>query len=154
MRTILLALTLATSLSLTGFGQTDKKVADEVIAITKAQWAALDQRNIADGMKNVADEYTEFNPTYSTRLDGKALNTRLSEAEAGGSDQNVVAEMANEHVQVYGDVAVLSYNYVGSVKDKNGKIEPRRAKSTRVYVKKGGKWMLVHANFGADPVKN
>ena len=154
MRTILLFLALVTTLSLTGFGQSDKKVADEVIAITKAQWAALDQRKIAEAMKTIADEYTEFNPTYSTRLDGKALITRLYEAEAGGSDQNVAAEMANEKVQVYGNVAVLSYNYVGAVKDKNGKIEPRRAKSTRVYVKKGGKWMLVHANFGADPVKN
>jgi len=34
--------------------------------------------------------------------------------------------------------------------DKDGKIDPVRAKSTRVYVKQGGKWMLVHANFGAD----
>ncbi|MCZ6776215.1 MAG: nuclear transport factor 2 family protein [Ignavibacteria bacterium] len=154
MRNILLIFTLVTTLSLTGTGQSDKKLADGVIAITKAQWSAADQRNITEAMRNVADEYTEFNPTYSTRLDGKALITRLSEAEAGGSDQNVVAEMANEKVQAYADVAVLSYNYVGAVKDKNGKINPRRAKSTRVYVKKGGKWMLVHANFGADPVNN
>jgi hypothetical protein len=32
-------------------------------------------------------------------------------------------------------------------KDKDGVVEPALAKSTRVYVKQGGTWMLVHANF-------
>ena len=32
--------------------------------------------------------------------------------------------MANAKVQVYGDVAILSYNYVGSTKNKDGEIEP------------------------------
>jgi ketosteroid isomerase-like protein len=55
--------------------------------------------------------------------------------------------MANEKVQVYGDVAILSYNYIASVRDKDGKVRPAMAKSSRVYVKQGGQWMLVHANF-------
>ncbi|MBI3949763.1 MAG: nuclear transport factor 2 family protein [Acidobacteria bacterium] len=126
-------------------------MADEVIAITKAQWAAERQRNVAEAMKNIADDYTEFNPDFATRLDGKGLNVRLGEAFAGDSGEQVAAEMANEKVQVYGDVAILTYNYVGAVKNKDGQIEPTRAKSTRVYVKQGGRWMLVHANFGADP---
>ncbi len=36
--------------------------------------------------------------------------------------------------------------------DKDGKITPNRAKSTRVFVKSNGKWMMVHANFAADPL--
>ena len=128
----------------------DKQAADEVIAVTKAQWKAEMQKNTAEAMKNVADDYTEFNSDYATRLEGKALSTRLSEATAGGSGGLVAAEMANAKVQVYGDVAILSYNFVGVAKDKDGKTEPTRAKSTRVYVKKGGQWWLVHANFGAD----
>ena len=128
----------------------DKQAADEVIAVTKAQWKAEMQKNTAEAMKNVADDYTEFNSDYATRLEGKALSMRLSEATAGGSGGLVAAEMANAKVQVYGDVAILSYNYVGVSKDKDGKTEPTRAKSTRVYVKKNGQWWLVHANFGAD----
>ena len=58
-----------------------------------------------------------------------------------------MAEMANEKVQVYGEVAILSYNYMGLDKDATGTVEPTRAKSTRVYVKKGHQWLLVHANF-------
>jgi ketosteroid isomerase-like protein len=61
--------------------------------------------------------------------------------------------MLNPKVQVYGDVAILSYNYAGMTKDKDGLVKPNKAKSTRVYAKIGGKWMLVHANFGSDPVQ-
>jgi hypothetical protein len=35
---------------------------------------------------------------------------------------------------------------------KDGKTEPSRAKSTRVFVKKDNNWVLVHANFASDPV--
>jgi ketosteroid isomerase-like protein len=151
MKRIVLALVCLAVLSLTVLAQTtDKQAAEEVIAVTKAQWKAEMQKNTAEAMKNVADDYTEFNSDYATRLEGKAMNTRLSEATSGGSGGLVAAEMANARVQVYGDVAILSYNFVGVSKDKDGKTEPTRAKSTRVYVKKNGQWWLVHANFGAD----
>jgi ketosteroid isomerase-like protein len=114
----------------------------------KAQWTASDAGNTAEYMKSVADEYTEFNGAYATRLDGKALSTKVSEANDQASVKTVVSEMANAKVQVYGDVAILSYNFIGVTKDKDGKTQPTRAKSTRVYAKQGGKWMLVHANFG------
>ena len=153
MRNILLVPACLALLGLIGLGQqsSSKSVADEVIAIVKAQWAAQNQHNTAEAMKNVADDYTEFNGNYSTRLEGKEINMRLAEANAKASDTVLASEMANSKVQVYGDVAILSYNYVGMSQDKDGKVEPVRAKSTRVYVKQGGKWMLVHANFGADP---
>lgn len=139
--------------TLPAFAQaSNKQAADEIIAIVKAQWAAGAQKNTAEAMKNVADDYTEFNGEYATRLDGKALSVRLSEAGDKSPGKNLAAEMANEKVQFYGDVAILSYNYVGLSADKDGKTEPTRAKSTRVYAKQGGKWMLVHANFGADPL--
>ena len=135
-------------LSLPAVAQTNAQVAKEVIAIAKAQWKAqIEKKPVATIMQNVADEYTEFNPPSPTRRDGKALNMRLSEASSSGSGGRVAAEMANEKVQVYGDVAILSYNFIGVDKDKDGKTESVFAKSTRVYVKKGGKWLLVHANF-------
>lgn len=150
----LLGIACVAALALNGFGQ-QSSIADDVIAMVRAQWAAemKDPTNVAEQMKNVADDYTEFNGDYATRLEGKSLNMRLAEAGGGSSVRTVAGEMANAKVQVYnGDVAILSYNYVGLVKDKDGKTEPSRAKSTRVYVKQNGKWMLVHANFGADPV--
>ena len=135
--------------------QADQATADAVIAMTKAQWAAgiKDQTNVTEQSKDMSDDYTEFNGDYATRLDGKALNSRLAEAGGKDSGKTIGAEMANPKVQVYnGNVAILTYNYVGLAQDKDGKTTPIRAKSTRVFVKKDNKWMLVHANFGADPL--
>ena len=135
--------------------QADQATADAIIAMVKAQWAAeiKDPTNVAEQTKDASDDYTEFNGDYATRLDGKAISSRLAEAAGKDSGKTIAAEMANPKVQVYnGNVAILTYNYVGLTQDKDGKTEPNRAKSTRVYVKKGDKWMLVHANFAADPL--
>jgi len=134
--------------------QGDQAIADAVIALTKAQWAAgiKDPTNVAEQSKDMSDDYTEFNGQYATRLDGKAMNSRMAEAAGKDSGKTLGAEMANPKVQVYnGNVAILTYNFVGLAQDKDGKTTPIRAKSTRVYVKKGDKWMFVHANFGSDP---
>jgi ketosteroid isomerase-like protein len=127
--------------------QSTKQAADEVIALTRSLWVAEVRKDVAGSLKNLADDYTEFNQDFPTRLDGKALSAKLAEAGVGASTSVIAADMTNEKVQVYGDVAILSYNYVGLTKDKDGKVEPSKAKSTRVYVKQGGEWMLVHANF-------
>jgi ketosteroid isomerase-like protein len=129
------------------FAESHDEIAKEVIALTKAQWAADIAKDTAKSVELLADEYTEFNSQYPTRLDGKKLNATFYEAANAGAGEILVAEMANEKVQVYGDVAILSYNYVGSTKNKDGEIEPNLAKSTRVYAKKDGAWKLVHANF-------
>jgi ketosteroid isomerase-like protein len=134
--------------------QADQATADAVIAMVKAQWAAeiKDPTNVVEQSKDMSDDYTEFNGDYSTRLDGKALSSRLAEAAGKDSGKTIASEMANPKVQVYnGNVAILTYNFVGLTQDKDGKTTPTRAKSTRVYVKKGDKWVLVHANFGTDP---
>ena len=99
--------------------------------------------------KNVADDYTVFEGAYPTRIDGKAMMQRIFEGGAGNSSTLVTAEMANEKVQVYGDVAILSYNYIGASKSADGKISPTAAKSTRVYAKQGGQWMLVSRQLRA-----
>jgi ketosteroid isomerase-like protein len=132
--------------------QTGSNAAEEVIAITKAQWKAENAGNMAEALKSLAEDYTEFNGEFATRVEGKAQALRMAEGQAAPPGSIVVAEMANPKVQVYGDTAILSYNYMGVNKDKDGKTTNTRAKSTRVYVKKGGQWWLVHANFGADPV--
>ena len=147
-RILLLGVLSVVAFGLPLFAETDQAVADKVIAITKAQWAAeIAGKPAETTLQLAADEYTEFNPNAPTRLDGKAINLKVAEANAGGFAQLVLAEMTNEKVQVHGDVAVLTYNFIGASKDKDGAIEPVLAKSTRVYAKMGGDWKLIHANF-------
>jgi len=127
-------------------------VTQEIINIVKAEWAGLVQKNVAASQKNIAEDYTEFNSDAATRVDGRSLSGRLAEAGTKDPGTRIAGEMLNPKVQVYGDTAILSYNFYGLDQDKDGKVKPARAKSSRVYVKQGGQWMLVHANFGADPL--
>jgi len=128
-------------------------VEDEIIALTYKLWKAEDDKDMATRNKYTADDYTEFNSDYSTRIEGKTKNFNLSDANAKGGT-SLANEMLNPKVQVFGDVAILSYNYAGVVKDNSGKVTGSKAKSTRVYVNMNGTWKLVHANFGMDPNSN
>lgn len=72
---------------------------------------------------------------------------RLADAFTKSAGTVIVAEMANPKVQVYGDVAILTYSHIGVMMNDDGETAPSSAKSTRVYAKIGGTWRLVHANF-------
>jgi ketosteroid isomerase-like protein len=123
------------------------QVAAEIMGIARAQWAADQARRpIAEQMESIAEDYTEFNADHPTLITGRALNARLYTAWVDGP-RTLVGEMQNPRVQVYGDTAVLTYNYVGLVRSREGDITASNAKSTRVYSRQNGRWMLVHANF-------
>ena len=154
----MMMLTCIAMLPIATFAQANanQQVSDEIIAMVKAEWAAqaADPTNVAESFKNYADDYTEFNPTYATRVDGKTMVMNLAEPSGKSPTRRVASEMLNPKVQIYGDVAILSYNFAGIRKNKDGELDSWRAKSTRVYAKQGGKWKLVHGNFGADPLPN
>ena len=122
--------------------------AAEVMAMARTQWAAeIAGKPVAEQIASTADDYTEFNPDYPALFVGKPTNMRFYEALTP-QGRTTAAEMLNPHVQVYGDTAILSYNYVGVVKTSEGKTISAAGNSTRVYVRQGGKWMLVHGHFG------
>lgn len=122
------------------------RVANEIMALARSQWAAeISDKSAAEQMASVADDYTEFNADYPTRIDGKTMALRMSEVPPGG--KTLFGDMQNPKVQVYGDTAILTYNYAGITRGPDQKVIPATAKSTRVYVRQNGKWWLVHANF-------
>ena len=132
----------------------NSSVEKEIISLTYKIWNAEMNKNSNEMNRYLSDDYTEFNPTYSTRIDGKKMNVTLSEALSTNSGTILASEMLNPKVQVYGNTAILSYNYAGVNKTKDGKINNVKAKSTRVYSKVNGEWKLVHANFAFDPTQN
>lgn len=132
----------------------DAKVAAEIMALARAQWAAeVAGKSIAEQSASTAADYTEFNGDYPARIDGKDLADRLNAAYVSDGTKTLAADMVNPKVQVYGDTAILTYNFVGVSRDKEGKNSASAAKSTRVYAKIDGKWMLVHANFAPAAMK-
>ncbi|MFP5329880.1 MAG: nuclear transport factor 2 family protein [Alphaproteobacteria bacterium] len=124
----------------------DAKVAAEVMAMARAQWAAdIAGQPVPYMTQSLADDYTEFNPDYPTRVDGKAMALAMSAIPP--SSKSLYGDMQNAKVQVYGDTAILTYNYAGIGRAPDGEVSANLAKSTRVYVRMGGQWKLVHANF-------
>ena len=122
------------------------QVAAEVMALARAQWASeIAGEPMAQQNLSLADDYTEFNGDFPTLLVGKAMSTRMGEVTP--NDKAMYSDMQNARVQVYGDTAILTYNFAGLRRAADGKVAPSLAKSTRVYAKQGGRWMLVHANF-------
>jgi ketosteroid isomerase-like protein len=140
--TIALLLTIGTPVQ----AADNPQVAAEVMALARAQWASeVAGEPMAQQNATLADDYTEFNGQFPTLLVGKTMSTRMGEVTP--NDKAMFSDMQNARVQVYGDTAVLTYNFAGLRRAADGKVEPSLAKSSRVYVKQGGKWMLVHANF-------
>ena len=121
------------------------KVAAEVMALARAQWASeISGQAPGQQLVSLADDYTEFNADYPTLLVGK-------DGGHACGDKAMYSDMQNPRVQVYGDTAILTYNFAGIRAGSDGKSKPSIAKSTRVYVRQGGQWMLVHANFAPIP---
>ena len=122
------------------------QVAAEVMALARAQWASeIAGEPMAQQNAQLADDYTEFNGDFPTLIVGKASATRMGEVTP--NDKAMYSDLRNGHVQVYGDTAILTYNFAGLRRAADGKVAPSLAKSTRVYVKQNGQWKLVHANF-------
>ena len=122
------------------------QVAAEVMALARAQWASeIAGEPMAQQNAQLADDYTEFNGDFPTLIVGKAAATRMGEVTP--NDKAMYSDMQNSRVQVYGDTAILTYNFAGLRRAADGKVNPSLAKSTRVYAKQGGQWKLVHANF-------
>lgn len=122
------------------------QVASEIMALARAQWASeISGASMAQQNVSLADDYTEFNGDFPTLLVGKTMSTRMGEVTP--NDKAMYSDMQNGRVQVYGDTAVLTYNFAGLRRGADGKVNPSLAKSTRVYVKQDGQWKLVHANF-------
>lgn len=122
------------------------RVAAEVMALARAQWASeIAGQPSAQQLVSLADDYTEFNADYPTLLVGKDVASRMTAVTP--YDRAMFADMQNPRVQVYGDTAILTYNFAGIRAGADAKTKPSIAKSTRVYVKLGGAWQLVHANF-------
>jgi len=122
------------------------QVTAEIMALARAQWASeIANGSTAQQNASLADDYTEFNGDFPTLIVGKAMSDRMIDVLP--SDKAMFSDMQNGRVQTYGDTAILTYNFAGLRRDKDGKVTPSLAKSTRVYVKQSGQWKLVHANF-------
>ncbi len=125
-----------------------RDIEKEILRITKDQWDAEIQGDSERMLKHLSADYTEFHPSFTSRLD-LDLKRELVVAESRSNEQLVAAQMADAKVQVFGDVAVLSYNFLG-LTESSGEINKVNVKSTRVYARQNDRWVVVHANYAPN----
>jgi hypothetical protein len=138
-------LTLATGvLPLLGFSIVAAAEEDPSAAIISLERAALERWGKGDPMGFVeiaAPEITYFDPGLERRIDGRVAFARYMEG-IKGKVQLDRFDLINPHVELGGDLAMLSFNYIsnrGSVVSKWN--------STEVYRRNGAGWQLLHSHW-------
>jgi ketosteroid isomerase-like protein len=104
-----------------------------------------------DGLQSihlVSDKFTKFGPRSFERQD--VAGTNRSEAAHFGSISNFKQTVEDLKIDVFGDVAVVTYYpHVSFVKD--GEQRTGSGRQTLVFLKTGDGWKIVHEHGTARP---
>jgi ketosteroid isomerase-like protein len=129
--------------------QADESLTEEILGLERA---ALDRWLTGDPggyLELYAPEITYFDPSTERRVDGldtiRARFTRPNDADtsAAGSPAAPRYELVNTDIQRYGDIVVLSFNFVSYQDD------PRSSRwnATEVYRLIEGEWRITHSHW-------
>ena len=128
----------------------DEEAARAVIARERASaeaWQRKDKAFFADYM---ADDATYFGP-MSPYLETDPKVNFLPKFEQYAERYKMIDwQMYNPRVQVYGDVAILTYNNMATI-DMGGRPFQATGKVTQVYQKQGNTWRVVHGHESLNP---
>jgi ketosteroid isomerase-like protein len=80
------------------------------------------------------------------RQDGLDFHLFMIENGWSGAGKSFRYDLLEPRVQVYGDTAVVSYTFMLSIVGENGRITHRSHNESRVLVKSGGAWQVVHVH--------
>jgi ketosteroid isomerase-like protein len=119
----------------------EKDIATTIIAMERA---ALDRWGNGDPsgyLEISAPEVVYFDPFLERRLDGLEALTHYYEGLRGKIriDRD---ELLNPKVQVFGEVAVLTFNYVSHTGE-----TPMRWNCTEVYQRQSGQWRIIQTHW-------
>lgn len=114
-----------------------------------AMWQAIERGDADSYAEYVHPDFTQFgeNDVYLTQgkdLEVSAIRDYLTRAS------NVHTEMHHPIVTVRGDVAWVVYYWTDSGIS-GGDRFTSRGKSTRIFVREGGKWLCIHGHYTAVP---
>jgi ketosteroid isomerase-like protein len=131
------------------FPQDRQSEADAVKATLIAMWEAVEQGDLERYASHVHPRYTSFGENDLYLAAGKSYELE-NMADYLSRASGVHTDMHQPQVTVRGDVAWITYYWTdrGSVE---GRRFTSRGKSTRIFVKEGGRWLCIHGHFTAVP---
>ncbi len=120
-----------------------------VIETLTAMWAAVEAENLEAYASFLHPDFTAFGETDTYLAEGKDLEIR-SYADYLSRVDGVHTEMHQPDVTVRGDVAWITYYWTDH--GMNGATRfTSRGKSTRIFVREGGRWLCIHGHYTAVP---
>ena len=126
------------------------EIAKAVIAREKASAAAWKNKDKAFFADFLAEDATYFG-WMSPYLETDPKENFLPKFEQIAEMMKIIDfQMYNPRVQVYGDMAVLTYNAASTI-SMGGQTMNYTCKMTSVYVKQGNTWRVVHGHESMNP---
>jgi ketosteroid isomerase-like protein len=135
----------------TGFGQsqTDADAASEVRETLIAMWDAIEKGDLDRYASYIHPDFTAFGESDVYLARGKELEIRGIAAYLQRA-RDVHTEMHQPQVTIRGDVAWIVYYWTDSGWV-DGERMTSRGKSTRIFVREGGRWLCTHGHYTAVP---
>jgi ketosteroid isomerase-like protein len=116
---------------------------DKILALERGALDKWKNGDVTGFIAIAADDISYFDPSLTSKLDGKAAFEKHLMA-ANGTFTIPRYEMINPQVRLEGNLAVLHFNFQ-SVDANNAPTS--RWNSTEVYVHRDGRWQLWHSHW-------
>ena len=128
--------------------QTSGDVA-EVEATLMAMWDAIERGDAEAYAEYVHPDFTQFGENDPYLAEGKDLEVSAIRDYVSRAT-NVHTDMHQPIVTIRGDVAWIVYYWTDSGYTQ-GERFTSRGKSTRIFVREGGRWLCIHGHYTAVP---
>ena len=147
MRTLVISALVAVLPALANAQPPESKDVAEIEAALVAMWDAIEKGDVDRYASYVHPDFTSFgeNDTYLT--EGKTAEVRNYRAYLQRAT-GVHTDMHQPAVTVRGDTAWITYYWTDSGL-LDGKRFTSRGKSTRIFVREGGRWLCIHGHYTA-----
>lgn len=147
MRALTLCVVIAALPAVAAGQPTQAKDVADITAALVAMWGAIEKGDVDRYATYVHPSFTSFgeNDTYLTEgKDTEVRNYRAYLQRASG----VHTDMHQPVIIVRGDTAWITYYWTdaGTIE---GKRFTSRGKSTRIFVREGGRWLCIHGHYTA-----
>ena len=121
------------------------QVAEEILAMERAGLSRWGKGDPSGFIEICAPEATYFDPYLGRRIDGLKRLREYYESLAGKIHIDRY-ELVNPKVQVHGDAAILTFNYVSYSKAELT-VPDARWNCTEVYVLVDGRWRIMQTHW-------
>lgn len=145
---LLCALIAGAAIDAAAQSQDSKDVADIKAALV-AMWDAVEKGDVDRYATYVHPAFTAFGENDTYLAEGKDAEVRSYRAYLQRAT-GVHTEMHQPVVTVRGDIAWITY-YWTDAGLLEGKRFTSRGKSTRIFVREGGRWLCIHGHYTAVP---